>query len=113
MGGEGGVLGVDDGLAACDPIPSVMGADTLPESTLPDSLLVNLRLARTLDSAGIGIVEIDAEGRLIRVNAGLCEQIGCGETELLGQSIFDRSHPADREADRALYRRQVAGEFDR
>ena len=46
MGGEGGVLGVDDGLAACDPIPAVMGADTLPESTLPASLLVNLRLAR-------------------------------------------------------------------
>jgi PAS domain-containing protein len=51
----------------------------------PDSLLANLRLARTLDHAGIGIVETDAEGRFLRVNAGLCELMGLSEAELVGR----------------------------
>jgi PAS domain S-box-containing protein len=79
----------------------------------PDSLLANLRLARTLDHAGIGIVEADAEGRLLRVNAGLCELMGMSEAELLGRSLFDETHPDDVAEDRARFRRQVAGELDR
>ncbi|MBZ9922340.1 PAS domain S-box protein, partial [Mesorhizobium sp. BR1-1-7] len=34
------------------------------------------RLALTYDSAGTGIVETDAEGRLLRVNAHLCNLLG-------------------------------------
>ncbi|HVY99575.1 MAG TPA: PAS domain S-box protein [Dongiaceae bacterium] len=78
-----------------------------------DSLLANLRLARTLDHAGIGIVETDSEGRLLRVNAGLCEMMGLTEAELLGRPFFDATHPEDVERDRALYRQQVAGALDR
>src|SRR5256885_12417066 len=87
-----------------DALPAAL--DTKP---LPDSLLANLRLGRTLDHAGIGIVETDAAGRLIRVNAGLCELMGASEAELLGRSIFDETHAADVDPDRTLYARQVAG----
>jgi len=79
----------------------------------PDSLLANLRLARTLDHAGIGIVETDAEGRFLRVNSGLCELMGMSEAELLGRSFFNETHPDDVAEDRSLYQRQVAGELDR
>jgi PAS domain S-box-containing protein len=82
-------------------------------TTAPDSLLANLRLARTLDHAGIGIVETDAQGRFIQVNAGLCELMGLTEAELLGRTFFDQTHPDDIEADRLLYGRQVEGELER
>jgi PAS domain S-box-containing protein len=70
------------------------------------------RLSTTLDHAGVGIAEIDPEGRLLRVNNHLCELIGCGADDLLGRSIFDETYADDAETDRARFRRQVAGEID-
>jgi len=90
-----------------------LNSPTTATITQPDSLLANLRLARTLDHAGIGIVETDAEGRLLHVNAGLCELMGVTEAELLGRSFFSETHADDVAEDRALYGRQVAGELDR
>ncbi|PBC09455.1 PAS domain S-box protein [Mesorhizobium sp. WSM3859] len=69
------------------------------------------RLALTYDSAGVGIVEADAEGRLLRVNGHLCHLLGYTQEELIGRLVFDWTYPADVEADRAKYRRQVAGEI--
>ncbi|MBZ9657487.1 PAS domain S-box protein [Mesorhizobium sp. ESP-6-4] len=69
------------------------------------------RLALTYHSAGVGIVEADAEGRLLRVNGHLCRLLGYTQEELVGRSIFDQTFPSDVEADRTKYRRQVAGEI--
>ncbi|MBZ9759757.1 PAS domain S-box protein [Mesorhizobium sp. CA8] len=69
------------------------------------------RLALTYHSAGVGIVEADAEGRLLRVNGHLCRLLGCTQEDLVGRSIFDRTFPSDVEADRTKYRQQVAGEI--
>lgn len=69
------------------------------------------RLALTYDSAGVGIVEADAEGRLLRVNGHLCHLLGRTQEELIGRPVFDWTYPADVEADRAKYRQQVAGEI--
>lgn len=71
------------------------------------------RLAASYENAGIGIVEVDAEGRLLRVNARLSELMGYPAEELLGRSIFDETHHEDADLDLALFRRQVAGELDR
>ncbi|MBZ9701699.1 MULTISPECIES: PAS domain S-box protein [unclassified Mesorhizobium] len=70
------------------------------------------RLAITYENAAAGIVEANAEGQLLRVNSHLCDLLGCTQDELIGRSIFDRTFPADVEADREQYRRQVAGEID-
>ncbi len=105
----GNVVGVvERSLPDHDPMPPMI--DTSP---FPDSLLASLRLGRTLDHAGIGIVETDSEGRLIRVNAGLCDLMGIREAELLGRSIFDVTHADDVDEDRRLYAQQVAGEIER
>jgi PAS domain S-box-containing protein len=70
------------------------------------------RLIATYDHADIGIVETDADGRLLRVNAHLATMLGHTPDELVGLSIFDWTHPADVEADREQFRRQVAGDID-
>ena len=84
-------------------------AEILGESGLTQR---SQRLSTTLDHAGVGIAEIDPEGRLLRVNNHLCELIGCGADDLLGRSIFDETYADDAETDRARFRRQVAGEID-
>jgi PAS domain S-box-containing protein len=70
------------------------------------------RLIATYDHAGIGIVETDSEGRLLRVNAHLANMLGYAPDQLVQLSIFEQTHPDDVEADREQYRRQVAGEID-
>ena len=65
----------------------------------------------TYEHAAIGIVEIDAEGRFLRVNESICDITGLTREELLGWRLFARTHPDDREVDEDLYRRQVKGEI--
>jgi PAS domain S-box-containing protein len=69
------------------------------------------RLAATYEHAAIGIVEIDADGRFLRVNEAICGITGLSREELLGWTLFGRTHPDDRRRDEELYRRQVAGEL--
>ncbi len=61
----------------------------------------------------VGIGEVDAEGKLLRVNAQSCALTGYSSEEMLGRSIFDETYDEDIEADREQFRRQVAGELDR
>ena len=61
----------------------------------------------------VGIGEVDAEGKLLRVNARSCALTGYSSEEMLGRSIFDETYGEDAEADREQFRRQVAGEVDR
>ena len=65
----------------------------------------------TYEHAAIGIVEIDAEGRFLRVNEAICSITGLSRDELLGSRLFARTHPDDRDVDEELYRRQVAGDI--
>lgn len=85
----------------------------LPRPGEPALAQKSQRLSSTLDHAGVGIVEIDAEGRLLRVNTHSCELMGCGPEDLIGHSIFDETYADDVEGDRAQFRRQVAGEIER
>jgi PAS domain S-box-containing protein len=65
----------------------------------------------TYEHAAIGIVEIDAEGRFLRVNEAICAITGGTRDELLGWKLFGRTHPDDRDVDEELYKRQVAGDI--
>jgi PAS domain S-box-containing protein len=60
-----------------------------------------------------GIVEIDQDGRMLRVNQQLCRLTGYSASELLGRTIFEETLPEDVAEDRRQFRRQLAGEFDR
>src|SRR4051812_33579161 len=91
--------------SALQAAPKPCGADHL-------SLEEDQHFATIFEHAGSGIAQIDADGRLRRVNAYLCELTGYSAGELLGRSIFDETFADDVEADRAQFRRQVAGEID-
>ena len=69
------------------------------------------RWTATYEHAAIGIVELDAEGRFIRVNEAICSIVGGTREELLSWRLQGRTHPEDRDVDDELYRRQVAGDI--
>ena len=71
------------------------------------------RLAATYEHAGIGIVEVDAQGRLLRVNEHICELMGCGPEDLVNQIVFDHTLDDDVSFDREQFQAQVAGRIDR
>ena len=68
------------------------------------------RLAATYAHAAIGIAEVDEDGRLMRVNDAACAITGYSRDELLTMSVFDVTHPDDREWDRGNYRGQATAE---
>jgi PAS domain S-box-containing protein len=71
------------------------------------------RFAATYEHAAIGISEVDAEGRRLRVNEAACRITGRTREEMLGAVVFDTLHPDDRDDDASQHRRLVAGEIDR
>jgi PAS domain S-box-containing protein len=59
-------------------------------------------------------MEVDAEGRILHLNAQSCALTGYSSDEVLGHSIFDVTGDGkDIEVDHEQFRRQVAGELDR
>jgi PAS domain S-box-containing protein len=69
------------------------------------------RLAATYEHAAIGIAEVDASGRFLRVNEAICAITGQSREALLSARLFDRTHPDDKQADRDLFLKQVRGEL--
>src|SRR4051794_15000695 len=69
--------------------------------------------ASTYDDVAAGIVEVDANGRLLRVNRHICQMTGYAASELLGRTVFQATLRDDVEEDMRQFRRQVAGEIDR
>ena len=71
------------------------------------------RLAASYERAGIGIAEVDADAKLVRVNAHLAALVGYSPEELLGRSIFDPALVERSEEDQRQFDRQIKGEIDR
>jgi PAS domain S-box-containing protein len=67
------------------------------------------RIAATYEHANIGIAEVDAEGRHLRVNEFLCSVTGYSREQMLTRTFFDHTHADDIEPDRTFYRQQAAG----
>jgi len=87
-----------------------------PAADLPGLQLLapgEARLAAIYEYVGAGIVEVDHEGRIVRVNRQLCQLTGYSATELLGRTIFQETLPEDVDNDLKLFRGQLAGKTDR
>ncbi len=70
------------------------------------------RLRATYENAAIGIGEMDADGRYLRVNERLCAILGYDRDEMRGRTFHEITHPDDQEPDREQYRRLMAGELE-
>jgi len=70
-------------------------------------------LAAVYEHIGAGIVEVDRDRRILRVNQHLCELTGYSRSELLGRSIFQVTVAEYADVDEVQFSRQVAGEIGR
>src|SRR5918998_490547 len=69
------------------------------------------RFRRSFDDAAIGMALVGTNGRFLRANRSLCENVGYPEEELLGKTFQDITHPDDLDADLDHLRRMLAGEI--
>jgi PAS domain S-box-containing protein len=61
--------------------------------------------------SSVGKIEVDPKnGRFLRANAAMCRFVGYTEAELLSRTVFDITHPDDRDHAHELLRRMIAGE---
>ena len=67
------------------------------------------RFRTAFDHAPIGMALVDLDGRCLEVNHKLCEILGYAETELVGRSLRDLTHPEDTASDAEMMRRVAAG----
>ncbi len=69
------------------------------EAELADS---ERKFREAFDMVGIGLVQVDGEGRLVIANRRFCEMLGYAREELLGRPFGDFLHPDDRGAETPL-----------
>lgn len=70
------------------------------------------RLRATYENAFAAIGEVDPKGHFLRVNEQFCSLTGYTRDELLGLTLFDITHPEDRERDRQLFQLQMTAKLD-
>src|SRR5688500_16156755 len=70
------------------------------------------RFRRTFELAGSGVAHVGMDGRFLRVNRRLCEMFGRAESELVGRSVKELSHPDDRDVSDTARARMHRGEVD-
>ena len=69
------------------------------------------RLRATHENAAVGILELDRDGRILRVNQAHCRLMGRSRDDLVGRKFVETTHADDRDRDWDLFRRQVEGEY--
>lgn len=63
------------------------------------------------DESSVGKIEVVPEqGRFVRANAAFCDFVGYSEEELRNLTVWDITHPEERERDREPIRRMISGE---
>ena len=70
------------------------------------------RFRATFNQAAVGLAHVDLDGRYILVNRRLCEILGYSAEELLQKTVWDISHPEDRDMTTLGRKRLLAGEID-
>jgi diguanylate cyclase (GGDEF)-like protein/PAS domain S-box-containing protein len=60
------------------------------------------KFREAFDLVGIGLTQVDIEGRFVVVNRRFCEMLGYAREELLGKRFIDVTHPEDRETDEEI-----------
>lgn len=76
----------------------ILGYDaTRPREIVAEMLRELRRYASLVRALGPGTVELDAEGRILRMSSGACEILGQSETQVVGESVAALCPPRDQE----------------
>jgi len=63
------------------------------------------RMRATVEQATAGMARYDTNGRIVFANSRFCEMLGYTQSELMGKSIADVTHPGDSKQNIALFRK--------
>ena len=85
----GGILGYDD---------------VQPREIVAEMLLEIRRYANVLSALGPGTIELDEEGRILRISAGACEILRRSETQVMGELVTSLCAARDQATLRHLLR---------
>jgi PAS domain S-box-containing protein len=70
------------------------------------------QLQAILDTAQVGIVKTDLQGRILKVNPAYCRMLGHAEADLVGRQVGDVTHADDRDEDMTLLLAMGRGQSD-
>lgn len=77
----------------------ILGYDEAPPRDIVAEMLLEIRrYASMLSALGPGTIELDPEGRIVRMSAGACEIVGQGEAQLVGEPLAALCAGPEREA---------------
>ena len=65
------------------------------------------------EDAPIGIVIVDEHLKIVDINAAYCEMLGYTEAEMMQRTVYDVTHPEDRDRDREFAALLFAGTLPR
>jgi len=85
---------------AADLIESKRADDEVRES--------EARMRATVEQATAGVSRCDVDGRITFANQKLCKMIGYTESELIGKTFADVTHPDDLDGNRRLFQKLVS-----
>jgi len=75
-----------------------------------EALEANERFRRAFEAAPTGMALVRPDGRLLQVNAALCELLGRSERDLLASTMASITYPADRTVSATRRDRMLAGD---
>jgi CheY-like chemotaxis protein len=76
----------------------ILGYDEVqPREIVAEMLLEIRRYANVLSALGPGTIELDADGRILRISAGACEILGRSETQVIGEPVTPLCAARDQE----------------
>ncbi len=84
-------------------------ARQMAESALRES---EHKFRAIFELAAAGVARVGLDGRWLEVNPKFCEILGYTQEELLNKRFMDLTHPEDREPNRRLFTRALAGEIE-
>ncbi|HEX4858195.1 MAG TPA: PAS domain S-box protein, partial [Usitatibacteraceae bacterium] len=67
------------------------------------------KFREAFELVGIGLTQVDRDGRFAMVNAHFCQMLGYSREELIGKRFIDVTHPDDRELDETLVQQILSG----
>ena len=83
----------------------ILGYDaTRPREIVAEMLRELRRYASLVRALGPGTIELDTEGRILRMSSGACEILGRSETQVVGDLVTTLCSPRDQETLRQLLR---------